>query len=114
MPTRPPRAHTPSLPQPPRPRVSARKRGYDTRWDKARAGFLAKHPRCECPDHKGKPNAPPADTVDHIRPHKGDPAVFWDRSNWRPVARACNSRKAAAMEGGFGNARRLPEDRIRG
>src|SRR5690349_6252862 len=109
MPTRPPRAHpngrkpTPSAP---RPRVSARKRGYDTKWDKARAGFLAKHRFCECPDHKGKPNAPLADTIDHIVAHKGDHALFWDRQNWCAVARGCNARKAAREEGAFGNPRR--------
>lgn len=97
---------------PEKPRTTAHDRGYDSRWKKARVGFLAKHPFCECPDHKGKLDAPKADTVDHVIPHKGDPALFWDRSNWRPSTRACNSRKAAAEEGGFGNAPRLPEDRI--
>ena len=97
---------------PRKPRPTAHQRGYDTRWAKARVGFLAKHPRCECPDHKGKFDAPKADTVDHITAHKGDPTLFWDRSNWRAVAKACNSRKAAREEGGFGNPRCLPEDRI--
>lgn len=116
MPTRPPRAHPQGKPPKPRvhaPRVSSRQRGYDTKWEKARAGFLAKHPRCECPQHKGKPDAPPSDTIDHIVAHKGDPKKFWDRSNWRASTRSCNARKAAAEEGGFGNRRRLPEDRVR-
>lgn len=115
MPTRPPKAHIARVPgsrPAPAPRVSASQRGYDSKWQEARRGFLAKHPRCECPEHKGKPNAPLADTVDHITAHKGDKALFWQRSNWRAVAKACNSRKAAATEGGFGNRRRLPEDRV--
>lgn len=29
--------------------------------------------------------------------------LFWDKANWRAVAGRCNSRKAAASEGGFGN-----------
>lgn len=43
--------------------------------------------------------------VDHRIAHKGDMRLFWDRSNWRPMNRRCNSRKAAATEGGFGNPR---------
>lgn len=40
--------------------------------------------------------------VDHIRAPKGDQTLFWDRSNWQPFARVCNTRKAIATEGGFG------------
>ena len=29
--------------------------------------------------------------------------LFWDRTNWRPSRFGCNSREAAAREGGFGN-----------
>jgi 5-methylcytosine-specific restriction protein A len=115
MPTRPPRAHVQrTTPKPPKPRLSAAKRGYDTKWQEARAGFLAKHPLCECPDHQGRAGAPRADVVDHIQPHKGDPAKFWDRNNWMPMNRGCHSAKTARMDGGFGNKRRLPEDRIKG
>jgi len=40
--------------------------------------------------------------VDHRIAHKGDMRLFWDRSNWQPMTRACNSRKAIRYEGGFG------------
>jgi 5-methylcytosine-specific restriction protein A len=108
VPTRPPRATIARVPGQPTqaPRVSARKRGYDSKWQEARAGFLAKHPRCECPQHKGRLDAPASDTIDHVTPHKGDWSLFWQRSNWLAVAKACNSRKAAQSEGGFGNPRR--------
>ena len=106
MPIRPPRAHTPGHAPQPRPRVSARARGYDVEWERERKAFLALHPWCECPDHVGKPDAPPSDTVDHIVAHKGNKALFRDRSNWRASTRACNSAKCAREEGGFGNRRR--------
>lgn len=100
MPTRPPRAQIARVPgQPaPAPRVSARERGYDTAWDKARKGFLAKHTRCECPAHKGKPDAPPSDTLDHIIPHKGDKTLFWDRKNWQAMAASCHSTKTGRYD----------------
>jgi 5-methylcytosine-specific restriction protein A len=115
MPTRPPRAQAPrpQVPRVQKPRLGARQRGYTTKWDEARKGFLAKHPRCECPAHQGRADAPKADTVDHITPHRGDPAKFWDRSNWMPMNRGCHSHKTATLDGGFGNRKRLPEDRIR-
>jgi 5-methylcytosine-specific restriction endonuclease McrA len=60
-----------------RPNASAR--GYDSAWQKARRDFLKKHPFCAmC----GKP----AVVVDHIKPHKGDKALFWDsKNNWQSL-----------------------------
>jgi 5-methylcytosine-specific restriction enzyme A len=81
------------------PRPSATARGYGPAWRKARAEFLAlpDHDICACGCGRK------ANTVDHIKAHKGNEALFWDRSNWRPVYRDCNSRKAAQSEGAFGN-----------
>lgn len=61
-----------------RGRPSARQRGYDSRWQKARAGYLLAHPYCiMC--------GAPASHVDHITPHKGDDRLFWDQSNWQSL-----------------------------
>lgn len=92
-----------ALPQ----RPTAQARGYDSRWAKARKGFLEKHPRCECDQHKGKPDAPPATVVDHIIPHKGDKVVFWTRSNWRAMSAPCHNSKTAREDGGFGHKGRI-------
>ncbi|MBN8916241.1 MAG: HNH endonuclease [Rhizobiales bacterium] len=66
-----------------RNRPSARDRGYSSKWDRARAGFLAKHPLCRC--------GAKATIVDHIRPHRGDVNLFWDRKNWQPLCVRCHS-----------------------
>jgi 5-methylcytosine-specific restriction endonuclease McrA len=59
-------------------RPTGRRRGYDRKWEKARADFLVDHPFCRvC----GKP----ATVIDHIIPHKGDMRIFWDRKNWQPL-----------------------------
>lgn len=59
-------------------RPSASDRGYDSRWQKARLAYLAKHPDCVmC----GKP----ATVVDHIEPHRGDQRLFWDSKNWQSL-----------------------------
>ncbi len=66
-------------------RPSARQRGYDTRWDKARRTFLAEHPLCRMCEQMGRTTA--AQVVDHIKPHRGDNALFWDRANWQPLCK---------------------------
>ncbi len=62
-------------------RRSARKRGYDTRWDRASKNFRALHPLCiGC---LAVDRVTPATLVDHIKPHKGDRALMWDQGNWQ-------------------------------
>lgn len=80
-------------------RPSARQRGYTAEWERESKAFLAlPHNRlCACGCGRD------ANMVDHRIAHKGDMQVFWDRTNWQPFNRICNSRKAAASEGGFGN-----------
>lgn len=82
-----------------RDRLTAHQRGYDSKWRKAREGFLAKHPlcvRCQANDV-----IEPATVVDHITPHRGDRSVFWDNQNWQPLCKSCHDRKTATEDGGF-------------
>jgi 5-methylcytosine-specific restriction protein A len=79
-------------------RGSARERGYDSKWSRESKAFLASlgNPVCACGCGK------PADMIDHKVAHKGDKRLFWSRSNWQPMNRRCNSRKAVLTEGAFG------------
>lgn len=87
-------------------RPSARERGYTTRWDKARAAYLRKHPLCaEC---QAQGRTVPATVVDHIRPHKGNRKLFWDTANWQPLCRRHHNEKTAREDGAFGNAPKGP------
>jgi 5-methylcytosine-specific restriction endonuclease McrA len=36
--------------------------------------------------------------VDHIRPHRGDPDLFWDQRNWQRLHRTCHSSRKQAVE----------------
>ncbi|MCS0497876.1 HNH endonuclease [Ancylobacter sp. MQZ15Z-1] len=49
-------------------RKPARARGYDGRWERARAQFLAEHPWCVRCAEQGTRTA--ATVVDHIIPHR--------------------------------------------
>lgn len=78
-------------------RGTATQRGYDSRWRKARATFLAHHPLCVACLDEGRTVA--ANEVDHIIPHRGNMGLFWDKTNWQALCKSCHSRKTA-LEGG--------------
>ena len=72
-------------------RPSARERGYTSDWQKARAEYLRIHPDCAmC--------GAPATVVDHIIPHRGNKALFWDRYNWQALCATCHSRAKQKFE----------------
>ena len=72
-------------------RASAFERGYSHRWQMARKQFLVTHPLCAECERIGK--LTPATVVDHIQPHRGDQALFWDERNWQPLCKKCHDRK---------------------
>ena len=81
-------------------RLSPSKRGYNSRWNKARKAYLAVNPLCKrCSESE---RVTSATIVDHIIPHKGDQELFWDRSNWQGLCKQCHDRKTATEDGGFG------------
>lgn len=81
-------------------RPSAAKRGYGSAWQKASKGFLKFNPLCV--RHLARGHLVPAKCVDHIRPHKGDQDLFWDRHNWQALCKRCHDHKTATEDGGFG------------
>lgn len=66
-------------------RGSSRERGYTSRWDKASATFKQHHPLCRGCLALGK--QVPTEVVDHVVPHKGNQAIFWDSSKWQSACR---------------------------
>ena len=44
--------------------------------------------------------------VDHIIPHKGDEALFWDEDNLQSLCTPCHNQKTAREDGGFGNTKK--------
>lgn len=69
-------------------RPSARERGYDPKWERESKAFLALPENRFCACGCGRR----ADMVDHIKRHRGDKRLFWDRKNWQPMASSpCHS-----------------------
>lgn len=80
-------------------RGTAHDRGYTNRWHRARTSYLTSHPLCAECLKTGRPV--PATVVDHIIPHKGNQALFWDESNWQALCKSCHDTKTAKEDGGF-------------
>jgi len=68
------------------------------RWRRARKRFLAANPLCVACLREGWVVA--AEVVDHIKPHKGDAALFWDESNWQALCKRHHDEKTARHDGG--------------
>jgi len=77
-------------------RESAHKRGYGKKWQTLRRQFLLTHPLCvEC-QRAGR--LTPAEVVDHIVPHRGDPVKMWSEANWQSLCKPCHDRKTGAQD----------------
>ena len=79
-------------------RGTATERGYGGRWQRERAVYLALNPLCKDPDtrHEGRTIA--STTVDHIKPHRADPNLFWDQNNWQALCKPCHDAKTGRGE----------------
>lgn len=75
---------------------------YNTKqWANYRKLYIKENPLCvEClKNDRYNPSA----VVDHIRPHKGNVNMFWDRNNHQALCKKCHDKKTAREDGGFGN-----------
>lgn len=69
-----------------------------SRWTKLRQRFLDDNPLCiMCLRQE---IVEEADVVDHVRPHKGDEALFWDVDNLQPLCKPCHDRHKQREERG--------------
>lgn len=80
-------------------RGSARERGYGHRWDQTSAGFKRRHQLCLGCEAVGRVTA--TTTTDHVVPHKGNMAIFWDASRWQPACDWHHSAVKQQLEGMF-------------
>ena len=66
------------------------------RWDAMRLVVLTEEPMCRACQAEGYVTA--SAEVDHIAPHRGDPALFWDRANLQGLCASCHAKKTARGE----------------
>ena len=68
-----------------------RKWYYTERWKALRRQvMLDQHYTCAEP---GCAHVELSLDIDHIEPHRGDPAKFWNRANLRGLCHSCHARK---------------------
>lgn len=60
------------------------------RWEQLRATHLAAHPLCAECKRAAPPRITAANTVHHIKPHKGDVALFFDPLNLESACKPCH------------------------
>ena len=77
---------------------------YTWQWHKYSKNRLKQYPLCVyCERDK---RVTPATLTDHIKPHRGDYALFWDESNHASLCTACHSSKKQQEESAAPRARR--------
>lgn len=77
-------------------RANASARGYGSKWQAARSGYLRRHPVCVMCALLGRVTE--ATVVDHIVPHRGDSKLFWDSGNWQALCKPCHDRHKQRLE----------------
>jgi len=87
-------------------RASSTARGYGYQWQVERADYLIANPVCVHCRELGIIVA--SRVVDHITPHRGDPVLFWDRTNWQALCITCHNRWKQKMEANAPRAVRIP------
>lgn len=81
-------------------RPNANARGYNHEWQLYAAKFLKAHPYCADPYGRHTSRVQ-ANLVDHIKPHRGSQALFWDVTNHQALCTACHNYKTAKFDGAF-------------
>jgi 5-methylcytosine-specific restriction protein A len=66
-------------------RGTSSQRGYDARWRKLRAAFIAENPLCVFCQRDGR--VTPAAVVDHIVAHKGNEILLLDWNNLQSLCK---------------------------
>jgi 5-methylcytosine-specific restriction enzyme A len=77
-------------------RGSKAERGYGRRWELTSIGYRKRNPLCVCCKANARVEA--ARLVDHIVPHKGDMALFWDPGNWQALCNWCHEHVKKPIE----------------
>ena len=78
-----------ALATPGRSLIAEQKKLYGYRWQQRRVVYLKANPFCVFCARRGLSVA--ATVVDHIVPHAGAHALFWDESNWQSLCAPCHN-----------------------
>lgn len=91
-------------------RTTTASRGYGGKWQRESTAYREQHPLCRPCIEQDPPRLSTTFAVDHIRPHRGDPKLFWDRKNWQPICQTCHNSVKQRIERGSDPLPRIGED----
>jgi 5-methylcytosine-specific restriction protein A len=63
------------------------------RWKAASRAFRSQPDNVWCAECREHGRLRRSTQTDHIIPHRGDEALFWDETNWQALCDRCHSRK---------------------
>jgi 5-methylcytosine-specific restriction protein A len=66
------------------------------RWQDLRASIIREQPFCRSCHAEGRRIL--TVDVDHVRKHRGNPYLFWNRENLQGLCKACHTRKTVRGE----------------
>ena len=72
-------------------RAQVKQRLYGYGWQQRRRDWLAENPICAMCGNL-------ASVLDHVVPHGGDVALFWDETNWQPLCKPCHDGEKQRQE----------------
>lgn len=72
-------------------RPNSRQRGYTRQWEAVRAEFMRLHPTCAFCGVE-------AQVVDHIKRHRGDPALVLNWNNLQSLCKRCHDSEKQRLE----------------
>jgi 5-methylcytosine-specific restriction protein A len=94
MPNRPDVFSASNLTKPRAVRPKTASRGYGSKWQRESKQWLRVPGNSMCAEHLRRGEHVAAKVVDHIKPHKQNPRLFWDRKNWQGLCISCHNRKS--------------------
>lgn len=77
-------------------RGNAAARGYGREWREESKAYLKANPSCVMCEADGRQTL--ATCVDHVIPHRGDMALFWNRANWQGLCFTCHNSVKQRLE----------------
>ena len=68
------------------------------RWKAASRAFRSRPENVWCAESKKHGRLRRSTQTDHVIPHQGDQALFWDETNWQALCDRCHARKTRRQQ----------------
>lgn len=77
------------------------------KWRTYRVSWIMSNPFCEICQKNNQ--LIPTNQINHLKPWRFWPSLFWDEQHWQPLCHSCHSKETYVAHGSFGRDKKLPE-----